>query len=147
MSSEFSNYPLSTYYFAGAILILVVIVYYLASEHAAHGVYRKFIEGYWDASAAFCERSGIESAQAYFRDGKVYLLIAESDHIALNKCVDVSLSPTWWSDSWHVTFGEDVAPLPQECELRLDGTMMGLFQDDTLYLELFKNSKASAGVV
>ena len=132
-------------------LVLVVIVYFVAIEHEAHAVHRKFIEGYWDASATFCERSGIESAQVYFRDDTVYLLLDEGDHIVLKKCVDVAFTPVWWGDcvSWRVKFAEEVDPLPQECELRLDPErgMIGLFQDETLYLELFKNTKATAGVV
>lgn len=134
--------------------IIVTIVYLLSHEIKEHSVHRHFIDGYWDASQAFCERSGVESTQAYFREGKVYLLIDEGDRVVLNKCVDVSLSPVWWGGEgaesrWTISFSEPVDPLPQRCELRLDPKkgMIGLFDGETLYLELFKNSKASSGVI
>jgi hypothetical protein len=146
----------SVWYFRLAIgFVLTTIVFLIARESKEHSVHQHFLEGYWDASQAFCERSGIESAQVYFRDGKAYVLIDEGERVILNKCVGVTMSACWWGgegegDSrWTIAFSEPVDPLPQQGELRLDlrRGMIGLFEAETLYLELFKNSKASAGVV
>lgn len=137
-----------------AAVAVATLIYIISSEHARHQAHRDLIDGFWDASQAFCLRSGVEGANALFRDGRVYLLITEGDRVILNKCVGVTLSPKWWSGEgsescWRVTFSEDVDPLPQECELRLDPerAMLGLFDDDIVHLELFKNAKATAGVV
>lgn len=136
------------------VFALIVIIYFLTHEATRHDTHHEFIDGYWEASTAFCSRSGVDSAQALFRDGRVYLLISDGQDMVLNKCVAVRLTPKWWAaegavSTWMAHFAEDVTPLPQSCEVRFDPKvgMLGFFEGETLYLELFKNTKASAGIV
>lgn len=133
-------------------IISMIVIIFLTREHREYQIHREFINGYWDASQAFCTRSDIKSAQVYFKNDRAYLLIDEGDSVILNKCVDTDISlglSSSDSSNWTVSFSEDVDPIPQIVEMRLDISrgMMGMFVDDILYLELFKDNKASVGVI
>lgn len=129
------------------ILMLVIVMY--TRVHTRHEITREFLNGYWEASKTFCAKSGLEQAQIYLKADKAYLLLDEGDRIVLNKCVDISLSPDMFNDTWRLEFAEPVDPLPQSCDLRVDmaNGMLGVFCDDTLYLEAYKDNRATANVV
>jgi hypothetical protein len=132
------------------ICVIMVLQYHLTKYLGA----REMLNGFWQAPYAFCKRSGLDSLQCYIADSSIYILAANPEGVAVNKCVgwDLSWQPTETNDAvycWAVEFADDVRPFPQECQLRLDTEkqMMHFIQGETIYLEAFKNPAATAGIL
>ena len=130
-------------------VVCVVAMYYLTTLDQTD-----FLDGYWESSLAFCQKSDIKNAQIYFHDTSAYIIIEGKQELIINKCVDFTTRRCLKSfigddDIYTIQFSEDVEPLPQELELRVNVNcgLLGLFKDGTLYLELFKNNKATNGII
>lgn len=143
-------------YYIAIALIWVIIIIVLVNERSAHSWGMQILEGYWEAPVRFCESSSLKSAQVYLQNGKMYILMdSNQDGIVVNKTVDVEISPIWWSSSGEQTLEfslnvmDDITPLPSTMTMRLNpaGGMLGMYKDDILYLELYKDSKATCQVL
>ncbi len=146
------------------ISVIVVCVFVVTTNRQQ--LYLEFIDGYWEASHTFCRRSGLNSAQLLFNTTdidsaesmSVYLLVENSDgKIITNRLAECTLSNRYFGNlacddpEFTLQFDEDtdVAPLPQRSTLKInirDG-MMGIFNDDTLYLELYKNNRSRESAI
>jgi hypothetical protein len=116
----------------------------------------KFLDGFWEATPAFCKKAGLKTAQIYItilnqHDARVYFLLESDEAVLVNSSVDVdirkelrlccknNINYTW-------TILDEIEPIPQELSAKLfihDG-MLGLYKDDILYMELYKNNSANS---
>lgn len=141
-----------------AVTFAVFLIYVTVSESQKLDMYDQLLEGHWVAPLAFCTKSGINSARMHFGPDceTMYILIEDSEGaIILNKCPRVTRSACHTRNigdecvEYEIEFDEQVAPLPQQGQLRVNmrNGMMGIFADDVLYMEAFKDNQATAGVV
>ena len=142
--------------------LFIAILLCLVAAIAAHEIdrnsrYRDSLGGFWEASHTFCKRAGISRASILIDEDRdsAYILIEDGDEMLVNRAVEFTISPVWTGNlfarthTYALNWDEPVDPLPQSCELRFDPAagLIGLFEDGTLYLEAFRNARASAGVV
>lgn len=138
------------------VAILIVIIIIINSEREKHNIWDELLDGYWEAPLSFCTKSGLKSAQIYFQNDTAYLLVEDYEKVLLNKCIGFSKSPCWLYNlrdtealEYDIEFDESIDPLPTRSKMRvsLKTGLLGLFVDDTLYLEMFKNNKATNGII
>lgn len=138
------------------VILIIIIVFFLNSEREKHDMYDDLLDGYWEAPMTFCAKSGLKSAQIYFRESTAYLLVEDEDKVLLNKCIGFDKSRRYVDNvrttdavEYDITFDESVDPLPKQSRMRvsLKSGLLGLFVDNTLFLEMFKNNKATSGII
>ena len=128
-----------------------MIVYLFFSRQTC--LYDRYIDGFWEASTKFCGDSGLKMAAAYFNPNEktVYIIMEKEDGtLILNKIFVYKFSGSFFSPDDHViTFDEDMDLFPKKCNIKINlatGEIV-LYDEDTIYLKLYKNSKATAGTV
>lgn len=133
-----------------------MLVCIAVSEYQKYSAFNCLLDGYWESSLGFCQRSGIQSAHLYIKDGQAYFLIDKGDAVILNKCVTFDTSCSVFKNlcetddvEYEYMADQDIDPIPQSGTLKINmrNGLMGLFKNDTLYMELYKNNKASSGVM
>lgn len=138
------------------IILTAIFVILFNSEREKHSIYDDLLDGYWEAPLTFCSKSDLKSAQIYFQDKTAYILVEDADKVLINKCIGFQKHPCWTTNireteslEYEIEFDESIDPLPIKSRMRisLKNGLLGLFVDDTLYLELFKNNKASNGII
>jgi hypothetical protein len=138
------------------VTIISLILIFATYEYQKYSMYDHMLNGYWEASATFCNKSEIKSAQAFFNDDNVYFIIEGYNGVLLNKCLEFTRSPdvatnVFKSDNieYAMEFDDDVDPLPRECRMVMSLTngLLGFYVDETLYMELYKNNKLTVGTL
>lgn len=141
--------------YLGIAVILIVLSIWITYESTMHVCSRNFVNGFYEAPLSFCKSAGIKNAYCYIKDDSTYMYMDDEDGILLNKCVSHTLDPNIISnmlESTHeYTFesDEDISPLPQKMTVRVypEGGFIAFYNNDTIQLQLYKNHKATAGVV
>lgn len=141
----------------GSLLIVAIIVVIAITSNCNRSTHCiDILDGYWEAPVKFCNKAGIKSAQVYFnpKTNQIYFLMEGEDSIMLNKCVKFETQQNLSSmakDYIEYTFktDEEIDPLPQEMTLRVNPVagFVGFHDKGTLHLELYKNNKASNGII
>lgn len=129
------------------LLIAFVIIIILIFAAAAYRYNKKMMNGYWEAPDRFCTSSGIQSAQMYITDDTAYLYITTPTETICNGVINISITPTPYGWKFHIKDGCET-PFPKSLSMKFipESGMIGLYEGQTLYLELYKDSKATAGV-
>lgn len=141
--------------YIGIVVCVVVLSIWITYESTLQYECHTFLNGFWEAPLVFCKSAGIKNAYAYIKDDSVYFFVEDEDKILVNKCVEHTLEPCIWSNIGEVSHeydfeaGEDISPLPQSMTLRAypSGGFIAFYKDDTIQLQLYKNHKATAGIV
>ena len=138
-----------------AIIIAFIIVIIFTYEFAQASAYRQILHGYWEAPLRFCTQAGLRSAQVYMQDDKMYVFMDTPTEVVCNGIVRVHISsklasPGQSTHEWSMRIHDDSdpSPFPSAFSARFDpkGGMLGFYDGDTLYMELYKDSKATSGV-
>ena len=141
--------------YMGIVILVLLITGFVWAESERISAYEAILDGYWEAPLGFCNKSDLKSAQAYFNGDSVYFLMEDADGILLNKCCGMRKRPAWITNAtsgdieFNVEFDDDIDPLPKRAVMRINlkNGLVGLFQKDTLLLEMFKNNKMTGGVL
>lgn len=130
------------------IVTLIVIIVYPNIT-----IYDVFLNGYWESSTEFLHKSGLKTASCWFdtKENKVFLLMENESTVLLNKIVDFKLVNNWYNYSigeleCKLVFSDNTDPISQECTIKIDlaNGSLSLYNEDTLELLLYKNSKATS---
>jgi hypothetical protein len=143
-----------------AIIIIILICIISKLLYAKITDHKTFLEGFWESSSEFCEKSDLQGAFIYlsYDDENtcwMYILLNSSSETKLNLCIPVDLKNNVLHNIGHdniefdIIANEDISPLPQEmkCRVNINNGVMMLYHEDTIHLELFKNNKASLGLM
>lgn len=134
------------------IIILIVIVFRVGVIQTKwHSV-----TGFYEASDEFCIKSGLSTMYMYFTDngeGFIYML-AQDGTIVMNTPFTLNISTKYCKSMGESVTKKysstcDIYPLPQNGYILYNAKAGGLvwYHEDTVYAELYKNTKASNGVV
>ena len=85
-------------------------------------------------------------------NNSMYMFMEKEDFIMINQVVPFQLSSasgSLTSKEYKITFEEEVSPIPKSCNMRVglgDG-MLSLYDGDTIYLTVYKDSMATSNTV
>lgn len=139
-------------------IFIIIVLIIIAGQYQYHkfNYVSCLMNGFYESPIAFSQKAGLKSLQLYIQNKSIYFLVRDQDgNIVMNKCVRFSKSYNW-SDStsnimvWDIEFDEEIEPFPQNCQLRFDleKIMIHLItpEDETIWVECFKNCAATAGI-
>lgn len=130
------------------IVFIIILIAFVSEEITKTLVVKSYLEGYWEATPAFCLKAAITSAHAYFASDAVYFLILENTDKILNKTSKFDLMPQLINNvgkftnlKYSIKFDEDMDPL-ENCtmKLSLDKNFMWLYNNNILLMEMTKKS-------
>ena len=150
------NEDMKTHLMVAICVTVIMIIAYTQynSRYGDNSSLYVFMNGYWKASQKYCMDSGIKSAALWINkeNNSMYMFMEKEDFIMINQVVPFQLSSasgSLTSKEYKITFEEEVSPIPKSCNMRVglgDG-MLSLYDGDTIYLTVYKDSMATSNTV